>query len=131
MSDRIAVLLVDDERVVVESLRLQIRRLRRELEVECAQSVSEAWEIIEDLQADGVTVVVVISDWLMPVTRGDTFLDELKAKFPAIRRIMLTGQADEEALRRVRDRDLVHRLLHKPWTDEEIGDVLALIPPPG
>jgi len=87
------------------------------------------WELLEELHADGSTVLVVISDWLMPVTRGDAFLDELKSKFPGIKRVLLTGQADEEALRRVRDRDLVDLMLHKPWSEQDIRDVMALVPP--
>ncbi|HRG98549.1 MAG TPA: response regulator [Polyangiaceae bacterium] len=129
MSGKPSIVLVDDERIIVDSLRLQIRRLRGELEVECAGSVSEAWELLEELHADGSTVLVVISDWLMPVTRGDAFLDELKSKFPGIKRVLLTGQADEEALRRVRDRDLVDLMLHKPWSEQDIRDVMALVPP--
>ncbi len=128
MNARQAVLLVDDEQLILDSLRLQIRRMGGgDLAIECANGVSEAWEVLDELQGDGVAVVLVISDWLMPNTRGDAFLEALKARFPGIRRVMLTGQADADALERVRARDLVDRLLLKPWSDHDLAQVLALV----
>lgn len=125
---RFAVLLVDDEQVVLDSLRLQIRRMvGQDVMIECAASVSEAWEVIEECEADGVTLSLVISDWLMPVQRGDAFLEEVKARHPGIRRVMLTGQADKEALQRIREQGLVDLLLHKPWSDRGLSEAMSLL----
>jgi CheY-like chemotaxis protein len=126
---RAAVLLVDDERVVLESLRLQIRRMCGDgLAIECAEGVAEAWEVLEELRNEGVSVVLVLSDWLMPVTRGDAFLEEVKLRFPQMKRVMLTGQADDQAVRRVREGGLADLLLLKPWSDQDLVAMMELIP---
>lgn len=128
MTQRRALILVDDERVVLDSLRLQIGRVRStDFDIECADSVDEAWEVIAALHDEGVTVPLVMSDWLMPGTRGDAFLEQVRARLPDTHRVLLTGQADGEALRRVHEAGLVDRLLFKPWSEEDILDVVALI----
>jgi len=129
MSKRVA-LLVDDEQLVLESLRLQIRRLGHDaLAIECANSASEAWEVIEELQGEGAVILVIISDWLMPAIRGDAFLEEVKARFPGITRVMLTGQADGEALQRVSQQGVADMVLFKPWSDRDLAEALKLAEP--
>ncbi len=128
MSRASAVLLVDDEPVVLDSLRRQMRLMCGDgLQVECAESVSEAWEVMAEMQAEGVSVLLIISDWLMPLIRGDAFLEEVKARFPEVKRVMLTGQADGAALRRVRDGGFVDRLLFKPWSVQELAEVVGMV----
>jgi len=124
---KLVALLVDDEQLVLDSLRLQIRRLGRDdLAIECANSAAEAWEVIEELQGEGALILVIISDWLMPATRGDAFLEGVKARFPRIRRVMLTGQADGEALQRVTQGGVVDMVLSKPWSDRDLEMALEL-----
>lgn len=71
-------------------------------------------------------VILIISDWLMPGTRGDVFLDQVRARHPRIIRVMLTGQADSAALARVRDQNLAHMLLFKPWRVEDLRSAFDL-----
>ena len=125
----IAVLLVDDEQLVLQSLRNQYRRLigDSDIAVECAGSVSEAWEVIEDLQEVGVQVVLVVSDWLMPSTRGDVFLADVQTRMPSIKRVLLTGQADHDVLRRVVAHGIADLLIFKPWSELDLRDTLALV----
>src|SRR5436190_1981512 len=97
------ILLVDDEKTVLDSLGEQLRRLYPDgVECETAESAEEAWEVLHDLDAERIEVLVVVSDWLMPGQRGDEFLAQVRARFPHIGRIMLTGQADPDALERAR-----------------------------
>ncbi len=108
---RTVILLVDDEKTVLDSLSEQLRRLYPEGEIECevAESAAEAWELLRELADDNVAVLVVVSDWLMPGQRGDEFLREVRAAYPHIGRVMLTGQADPAALERARTAGVVHK----------------------
>ncbi len=116
-----AILCVDDEPTVLRSLRDQISKsFGDRLHCEIAESVEEAWEVITELNEDGVTILVIISDWLMPGVKGDQFLVELHQRFPNIVTIMLTGQADEEAIQRVRQHANLHAYIGKPWTEETL-----------
>lgn len=120
MSDK-AILCVDDEQIVLLSLRDQINRNFGDRYVcEIAASVDEAWEVIDDFCASGVKILVIVSDWLMPEIKGDDFLIEVHQRFPEIVTVMLTGQADESAIARVRAEANLYACLSKPWTEKEL-----------
>ncbi|MBI4815567.1 MAG: response regulator [Deltaproteobacteria bacterium] len=128
---RLAVLLVDDEQLILDSLRIQIRKALGEARcaIECATDVEEAWDVIEELVASEVRIVLIFSDWLMPGTRGDAFLGEVKNRYPKITRVLLTGQADSDVLRRVQDEGIVDKLLFKPWTQGDLLHTISLALP--
>ena len=81
---------------------------------ETAEDVPEAWEVLEELEEMGAEVVIIVSDWLMPGVRGDEFLIEVRRKHPQIARVMLTGQADEDALH-------IGVALHLAFVSEHFG----------
>ena len=71
-----AILCVDDENIILLSLRDQISRYFGDrYRYEMAESAAEAWEVIEDLHNVGVRILIVVADWLMPGIRGDDFFD--------------------------------------------------------
>lgn len=120
MSKR-AILCVDDEQIVLMSLRDQIaRNFGNAYTYEIASSVEEAWEVIEELYEDGISILLIVSDWLMPNIRGDEFLIEVHRKFPTIITIMLTGQADESAISKTQSEANLYACLMKPWTEKEL-----------
>ncbi len=121
MAMKNAIVFVDDELMVLQVLRAQAKKwFGDEYAYECAQSVTEAWEVIDDLAENGVEVLTIVSDWLMPDVRGDEFLIAVHQKYPAIVTMMLTGQADKEAIDRAQDQANLHRVLHKPWKEEDL-----------
>ena len=87
---------------------------------EIAESSDEAWEILEELSEDNTNVVVIVSDWLMPGMKGDEFLIKVHQKFPKVLKIMLTGQADIEAIQQAIEQANLYRCLSKPWNSEEL-----------
>ena len=120
-----AILMVDDEKTILDSLKGQLRSIfGRRFSYETAEDAGEAWEVLEELHQAGVSVVVVVSDWLMPGQRGDEFLAGVRARFPRIGRILLTGQADPDALRRARDDAKVSRVIHKPWSPDVLQQAI-------
>lgn len=38
---------------------------------------------------------------------------------------MLTGQADEEAIERAKKQANLHACLHKPWTEQELTQIIT------
>jgi CheY-like chemotaxis protein len=112
------ILCVDDERIVLLSLRDQMRKhFGDRYSYEFAENVKEAWEVIEELHQDGVKIIVIVSDWLMPGVKGDEFLIEIYQRFPSIVTIMLTGQADETAIERARQHANLNSYIPKPWSE--------------
>ncbi len=120
-----AILCVDDESIILETIKEQLkRRFGQEYLYETASNADEAWEILEELIADRVEVLIVVSDWLMPGTKGDEFLIQIHRKYPYIVKVLLTGQADAAAIARAQTEANLYRCLHKPWSEEELADTI-------
>lgn len=122
MSDkRKAILCVDDEKIVLDSLLDQFMvTFGDKFHYEVAESVQEAWEAIDYMIEDGVEMVLVISDWLMPGVKGDKFLIEIHERYPQTVKILLTGQADEDAVKNAVDNANLYAYLKKPWNEKEL-----------
>jgi CheY-like chemotaxis protein len=120
-----AILCVDDEELILNSLSDQLHNHFGDRYIyEFAESADEALEVIEELNQEGLHILVIVSDWLMPGMKGDEFLIWVHQHYPHIVTVMLTGQADQEAIERVRKHANLHRCLYKPWSEEELIDTL-------
>ncbi|MCS6905816.1 MAG: response regulator [Bacteroidia bacterium] len=121
MAKKPAILCVDDEKVVTDTLVSQIRlAFGNQFSLLQAGGVEEAFEVIEELKEEGVELKLIISDWLMPPHRGDQFLKAINETWPEVKLIMLSGQADEEAIQRVKALSSLIAYVRKPWDKEEI-----------
>lgn len=122
-----AILCVDDEVVILDSLKEQLKRCFGDRFIyEMAEGAEEAWEVIEELHEDNIKILIIVSDWLMPGIKGDEFLIQVHQKFPQLITVMLTGQADEAAVERAKKEANLYACLHKPWTEQELTQTLAL-----
>lgn len=116
-----AILCVDDEKIVLDSLREQLRKYFKDSHhLESAESVQEALEVIDEMESSGISLIVIVSDWLMPGVKGDEFLIQLHGKYPDITKILLTGQADPDAIKRAEENIDLYSLIHKPWNELEL-----------
>jgi CheY-like chemotaxis protein len=116
-----AILCVDDEVAILKSLRRQLKQAFQDTYIyESAESAEEALDVIEELQKGNIGTIVIVSDWLMPGMKGDDFLIEVHKKYPNVIKILLTGQANEEAIDRATNKADLHRYIHKPWEDSDL-----------
>ena len=66
---------VDDEKFILDSLKTQLKSAFGDLyNYEIAESAVDALELIEELSDEGHSIVVIVSDWLMPGMKGDELL---------------------------------------------------------
>jgi CheY-like chemotaxis protein len=120
-----AILCVDDEEIVLATIKEQLRRrFGSRFHYETAHSADEAWGAIDDLADEGLELLVIVSDWLMPGMRGDEFLVQVHRRFPKVATVLLTGQADEQAIERARREASLAACLHKPWSEDELAGVV-------
>ena len=120
-----AIVCVDDENIILDSLGEQIETLfGNEFMYEFAENADEGMEVLEELTNNNVDVLVIVSDWLMPGKKGDEFLIEVHKKFPKIVKVMLTGQADESAIENAKENAELYAYISKPWTAEQLEKVI-------
>jgi DNA-binding NtrC family response regulator len=120
-----AILCVDDEAPILKVLKEQLKRcFGNEYIYEVAQSAEEAWIVIDELEQEGIPVLTIFSDWLMPNVKGDEFLAEVHRRFPEVVTVMLTGQADDAAIDRARKDANLYACIYKPWAEEELHDII-------
>ena len=112
---------VDDEKVILDSLKTQLKSAFGDLySYEMAESAVDALELIEELSDNGFSIVVIVSDWLMPGMKGDELLINIHQKFPEVIKIMLSGQADEDAIERAFTQANLYKCIKKPWSEDEL-----------
>lgn len=120
-----AILCVDDEAIIVFSIKVELKRHFKDLFLyETALAAEEALDIIAELYGQGISVILVLSDWLMPGMKGDEFLELVKARYPGIKTILVTGNADKETADRLRREGIANAVLFKPWSE---GDLIARV----
>jgi two-component system NtrC family sensor kinase len=106
-------LLVDDEENILRSLKRVLRR--GDWHVETAPDGEAALAMFPQFQPE-----VVLSDFRMPGMNGVEFLARVKDLAPRTQRIMLTGQADQQAIEEAINRSEVFRFISKPWNDAQL-----------
>jgi response regulator RpfG family c-di-GMP phosphodiesterase len=126
------ILLVDDEAIILMSLLQELRSaLGSAYRYETARSMQEARELMDELSADGISLVACVSDWLMPGGRGDELLAEVRNIYPEAVLIIVTGYADDEDIERACRELGVAARIHKPWGRMQIARVLREALSPG
>ncbi len=113
-----SILVVDDEPQILVSLQRVLRRAA--LRVVSAESGEQALSVLEREQ-----IQVVISDYGMRGMDGVTFLMKVKERWPDVQRVMLTGQANFEAVERAINEAEVFRFLNKPWHEAQLRATVA------
>ncbi len=119
------ILCVDDEILILESLKMQLQQQFGDIYFyEIAKSADEALEMIEKLYQAKLNIVVIVSDWLMPGMKGDELLIRVHEKYPNIIKVLLTGQAEGDAIERAQHQAHLHRCLYKPWNAKELIETI-------
>ncbi|MBE9187566.1 response regulator [Microcoleus sp. LEGE 07076] len=112
---------IDDEPDVLNSLKIELKKaIGDECIIETAEGGEDALELLADLQADEYEIALVLSDYIMPDIKGDELLKQIHESSPDTLTIMLTGQADLEALSNAIKYAKLYRYIPKPWQNEDL-----------
>jgi thioredoxin reductase (NADPH) len=111
---------VDDDpgvsRAIVRDLRV---RYGSDYRVQRAQSGAEALAMLTDLMLRDRAVALVVSDQRMPEMTGIEMLEQVKARSPGTKLLLLTAYADTDvAIRAINDIGLDYYMF-KPWDPPE------------
>ncbi len=112
---------IDDEPDVLNSLKIELKKaIGDQCIIETAEGGEDALELLADLQADEYEIALVLSDYIMPDIKGDELLKRIHERSPDTLTIMLTGQADLEALSNAIKYAKLYRYIPKPWQNEDL-----------
>lgn len=107
------ILCVDDEPNILSSLRRLFRA--GGYRILAAESGEQALALLDVERVD-----IIISDMRMPVMSGAELLRQVRARWPDITRLLLTGYADITSTITAINEGQIHRYITKPWTDHEL-----------
>jgi two-component system response regulator HupR/HoxA len=107
-----AILIVDDEPAILESLELT---LGSDYRVFSAASGEEGLAIL-----DREDIALIITDQVLPSMSGVEFLERAIERNPGAMRMMLTGYADIGSLTRAVNEGRIYRYIAKPWEPDEV-----------
>jgi HD-like signal output (HDOD) protein/ActR/RegA family two-component response regulator len=111
------IIFVDDEFQVLDGLRDALRKRRHMWQMEFFSTPFEAMARLAEGPAD-----IVVSDMRMPEMDGATFLKWVRGNADCSARIILSGQADRDAI--LRALPVSHQFLSKPCSAEILELVL-------
>ncbi len=115
MTDK-AILCVDDEAIILFALKQELKaRYVDRFVYETALNAESALALIGELEAEGLSLILVISDWLMPGMKGDEFLRAVKAAHPGVRAMLITGQAEAATIDSLVRDGVADGVVMKPW----------------
>jgi two-component system, OmpR family, phosphate regulon response regulator PhoB len=123
---RLTVLVLEDEPEVRRALARDLAPFGEVIRIEAAEDVPDAWAVVDELTADGDQLALVLADHRLPGTSGVDFLVELlgDARTAGARKVLVTGQADQQDTIRAINQAGLDRFIAKPWEPEELRDVV-------
>jgi len=110
---RQTLLIVDDDPFILELLVTQLSG--EHYRVLQAESGAEAFDTLAQNE-----VQVILCDQRMPAMEGTVFLDKVRAIYPGIFRIVLSGEADLEQMMAAVNRGAIDRFYTKPWDQKAL-----------
>jgi signal transduction histidine kinase len=112
---------VDDEQFVLTSLKAELKdELGDHYIIETAEGGEEAYQVVQELYAENIDIPVIIADYIMPDLKGDELLRLVHEICPKTLKVMLTGQANAEAVGNAVNTARLYRYISKPWDGNDL-----------
>lgn len=115
---KIRVLIVDDQRDLARAIRMAVAGLGEDFEALDVPSAEEAL-----LEAQQKRIDVLIADVRLPGLRGDVMVQRIRALWPEVKVLLVTGLPRDEA-QELANRLEADALFHKPF---EMADLLDAV----
>ncbi len=115
-------MIVDDEDIVLRSLKAELKETVGDAyRIDVAETAEEALEIVDEVLAEESDFPLVIADYIMPGMKGDELLIRIHSVSPRTLKIMLTGQADTQAVGNAVNEAKLYRYIAKPWEQRDLS----------
>ena len=123
---KLAILVVEDEPEVRDAIVTDLAPFSAVVRIEPAEYVPDAWDVVEEIVADGDRVALILADHRLPGRTGVDMLVEMSSdeRTAGARKVLVTGQADQaDTVRAVNNAGLDHYIA-KPWQGENLREVV-------
>lgn len=124
--NKVSIILLDDQSDVLSSLKQDLEILQKHFQLEDCECAGEALEVMEELEASGQEIALILSDHIMPDKNGIDFMVELSQdeRFAKIRKVLITGQASHtDTINAINDASIDYYIA-KPWSQDELLNVV-------
>ena len=120
--EKIILLCVEDQREVLTAIVNDLAFFDKKLVIEECESADEALDLVEEIDAEGDYLGVVLSDHVMPGKSGVDFLCELHkdSRFRHTKKVLITGLATHSDTIQAINDAAIDRYIQKPWEQEQL-----------
>lgn len=122
--EKLNLICVDDQREVLSAVLQDLESLSTWINIEDCESADEALELMDEFDAEGEFVALIISDHVMPGKTGVEFLTEVSqdSRFVSTKKILLTGQATHQDTITAINLARIESYFEKPWSAEVLRE---------
>ncbi|MFA0439230.1 hypothetical protein BCU70_06310 [Vibrio sp. 10N.286.49.C2] len=127
--EKLNIICVDDQREVLSAVVQDLERLSHWLNIEDCESGAEVLDLLDDLDADGERVAVIISDHVMPGMTGVELLTALSndSRFKWTKKVLLTGQATHSDTITAINTAGISNYFEKPWNADILTECVRTL----
>ncbi len=120
------IILIDDQIDVLSTIMRDLAPFKDKFILDDCESADEAEDLIEELEASGEMMALIISDHIMPNENGIAFLSELSEddRFDGIRKVLVTGQASHKDTIDAINNASIDYYISKPWVVDNLHAVV-------
>jgi CheY-like chemotaxis protein len=124
-----AVVCVDDDPYIVHMLGFQLSKIvdQKCTLLEYFTDPFEALLNIDGLVDERIDIIFIIVDYQMPQMTGAQLIRSIKLKYPDLKCVMLSGQANPGSVDSLRKDNLLEQFIEKPWNEEALFDAVKPI----
>lgn len=124
--NKLYLICIDDQPEVLNALESDLSEFEEFLIIETCDSGNEAMELIDEIDAEGNFLAIVISDQVMPGLTGVEVLHQIEkdSRFRHTYKILLTGLATHEDTIEAINTGGLNYYIAKPWTKEHLSGTI-------
>jgi DNA-binding NarL/FixJ family response regulator len=116
----IAIIIVDDDENLISGLKRSLRDKSDVWDIQYAKSAKDAVALLASKKYD-----LIVTDYKMPGMDGLDLLIHVKESYPQMKRVLLTGQSENEVFET--SKDIAHVYLSKPCPAVDIIQAIEKI----
>jgi CheY-like chemotaxis protein len=124
-----AVVCVDDDPFILQMLGFQLGKIvdQKCTLLEYFTDPSVALENIDNLVEEKIDIIFIIVDYQMPHMTGAQLIRSIKSKYPDLKCVMLSGQANPVSVDALKNDNMLDSFISKPWDEEDLFNAIRPI----